>query len=141
MIRLSCSEYVRRHVTAQLNSTRGLIMSNLASRVDQRGDEQGRTRTTQAHIAGDIGKRRETVVRAMVWLFDERSGPLLAKPGPRTYQVRGYAEHDPTRCGNVECQADVSSAQQDLNAKKREQARERARRYRERKAAKAAQDA
>lgn len=128
IVRISPTEYARRHVIYRLNSTKGLIVMVVASLADDRG----RARTTQWMIAEDIGKSLATVERAMRWLLDPTSA-VLAKGGGRTYVLVGYATHDPVRCGHVECEAEYGA--ETVSARKRRLAADRARRYRAKKAA------
>jgi hypothetical protein len=128
------TEFARRHVISALSSTRGLIVMVVASVTDP---ATGRARITQREIAYDMGKSLATVERGMRWLLADGSGPALAKARGRGYLLVGFPEHDPYRCGNVECEAEWTIPLASMV--QRAKAAERVRRWRERqRAAKAA---
>ncbi len=116
---------------AERDSTKGLIILAVAVQADSR---TGAAHTTQRNIAEDMGKSLVTIKRAFRWLLSPESGPALIKRRTRLYEVGGYLAHDPRTCGNVECWSDVAGPA-DRSDRKRAKDRERARRYRERKAA------
>lgn len=133
-IRVTPTEFARRHVVYRLNSTRGLIVMIVASLVNP---ETGIARTTQRWLAEDMGKSYDTVKRQTRWLLADGSGPVLKKAKGRGYELVGYLAHDPFQCGNVECEAEFTISF--AGAVQRAKAAERARRYRA--AKKAAQEA
>ena len=127
---ISPGEYARRHMIAARDSTKGLIILAVAVQADPR---TGGAHTTQRSIAEDMGKSLVTIKRAFQWLLSPDSGPALIKRRTRLYQLAGYLAHDPRTCGNAECSADVRTVGK--SDRRRAQERERARRYRARKAA------
>lgn len=133
-IPITPTEFARRHVIYRLSSTRGLVVMVVASLVNP---STGVGRTTQRFIAEDMGKSLATVERAMRWLLAPESGPVLVKAKGRGYGLVGYVAHDPHRCGNVECEAEFTMSLSGMV--QRSKAADRARRYRARKAAAAAE--
>ena len=124
--------YVRIHLTRFLAAHR--IDQAVVDWIADVADDRGVARCTQAQIAYGVHAHIKTIEKSFSRLKSPESGPVVYRLTGRRWGIVGVATHDESTCGELECQAKAAAGKNASEAKRRKAA-DRARRYRERKAA------